>query len=102
MRFVETVNALYESGVRTFVEVGPGAVLTGLVTAILGTRPHRAIALDRKGRDGVQTLLTGLARLAGAGITFQARNLFADTRLPPDVVTTGKLMVPINGRIRRA
>ncbi len=97
VRFVEMIHAMHESGVRTFIEVGPGAVLTGLVSAILGARPHRAIALDRKGRDGVHTLLSGLARLAAAGIAFQARNLFADTRTPPDVVSTGKLMVPING-----
>ena len=97
VRFVETVQAMYESGVRTFIEVGPGAVLTGLVSAILGTQPHRAIALDRKGKDGVQTLLTGLARLAGAGVAFKASHLYADTRLPTEVLSTGKLMVPING-----
>ena len=33
VRFVETIQAMYESGVRTFIEVGPSAVLTGLVTA---------------------------------------------------------------------
>ncbi len=97
VRFVEMVEAMYEAGVRTFVEVGPGAVLTGLVSAILGARPHRAIALDRKGRDGVHTLLSGLARLAAAGIPFQAHQLFADTRAVITELSTGKLMVPING-----
>ena len=97
VRFVEMVQAMYESGVRTFIEVGPGAVLTGLVSAILGSRPHRAIALDRKGKDGVAVFLSGLARLAAAGIAFNARNLFADTRTPLESISTGKLMVPING-----
>ncbi len=31
---------MYDAGARLFVEVGPRNVLTGLVGAILGERPH--------------------------------------------------------------
>src|SRR6185369_11804597 len=47
VRFLEQIEAMYVRGVRTFVEVGPGSALTGLVGRILEARPHRAIALDR-------------------------------------------------------
>lgn len=67
VRFVEQIEAMYAAGVRTFVEVGPGHVLTALVGHILKDRPHRAVALDRKGRNGLSTLLQGLGALALAG-----------------------------------
>ena len=68
VRFVEQIEAMYARGVRTFVEVGAGSVLTELVGRILGDRPHRAISLDRKGKHGVTTLQEGLGRLALTGV----------------------------------
>jgi acyl transferase domain-containing protein len=68
VRFVEQIEAMWTSGVRVFLEVGPGSVLTELVGRILGTRPHVAIPLDRKGRNGVTMLQEGLGRLAVAGV----------------------------------
>ena len=67
VRFVEEIEAMYAAGVRTFVEVGPGSVLTGLVGRILKGRPHRAISTDRKGRHGVTSLNHALGKLAAAG-----------------------------------
>ena len=69
VRFVEQIEAMYARGVRTFVEVGAGSVLSELVGRILADRPHRAISLDRKGKHGVSTLQEGLGRLALAGIS---------------------------------
>ncbi|WP_394833700.1 SDR family oxidoreductase [Pendulispora rubella] len=68
VRFVDQIEKMWERGVRTFVEVGPGAVLTDFVTRTLGERPHRAIATDRKGRHGVTSLNEALGRLAVAGV----------------------------------
>jgi acyl transferase domain-containing protein len=51
VRFVEQVEAMYATGSRTFVDIGPGAVLTGLVAKILAGRPHCAINLDARGTD---------------------------------------------------
>ncbi|HOX23268.1 MAG TPA: acyltransferase domain-containing protein, partial [Elusimicrobiales bacterium] len=39
VEFVSMINAMHESGVRVFVETGPGARLTGLVDAILAGKP---------------------------------------------------------------
>jgi acyl transferase domain-containing protein len=96
VRFVEMIEAMYADGARCFVEVGAGSVLGGLVGAILGQRPHRMVSLDRKGRDGVESLLVGLGRLAAAGVALQPARLFADTRLPA-LPSVSKLAVPICG-----
>ena len=69
VRFLDMVEAMYASGVRTFVEVGPGAVLTGLTGQILGDREHVVTCLDRRGQPGFTALLNGLGRLAVAGVT---------------------------------
>ncbi|MEQ8891910.1 MAG: beta-ketoacyl synthase N-terminal-like domain-containing protein, partial [Sandaracinaceae bacterium] len=68
VRFVESIEAMYAAGVRTFVEVGPGSVLCGLVGRILEGRPHLTVPLDDKRKDGVTSLHQALARLVGAGI----------------------------------
>jgi acyl transferase domain-containing protein/acyl carrier protein len=75
--FVEQIRAMIRSGVRTFVEVGPGNVLTKLVSAIV-TEPVDGVpaaseilvlALDSSGgqRSGVLDLAEVLARLAARG-----------------------------------
>lgn len=76
VRFVDQVEAMYEGGARTFVEVGAGNVLTELVGAILGDREHRRINLDRKGTHGLTALLTALGRLSVAGMSLDFRSLW--------------------------
>ncbi|MBV8676883.1 MAG: acyltransferase domain-containing protein, partial [Planctomycetaceae bacterium] len=69
VEFVAEVEAMYRSGLRTFLEVGPDARLTGLVAAILDGRPHAALAVDAtRGRRGhVADLARALAHLAALG-----------------------------------
>ncbi|MFO1496276.1 MAG: SDR family NAD(P)-dependent oxidoreductase [Lysobacterales bacterium] len=97
VQFVAMIEALYADGIRHFVEVGPGQVLTGLVGAILGERAHQAIALDRKGGDGLAALLAGLARLAALGVRFDATRLYADVRLPEAAPARAKHAIAIDG-----
>ncbi|MFG2004315.1 beta-ketoacyl synthase N-terminal-like domain-containing protein [Spirillospora sp. NPDC048911] len=66
--FADQVAAIYDSGIRTFVEVGPGSTLTGLVRANLRGREHSAISLDRLGKNGVTALYDGLAALIARGV----------------------------------
>ena len=66
--FTAVIEAMYGAGVRTFVEVGPGGTLSGLVGQILGPREHAAVSLDRKGRNGLTSLQDGLGRLAVRGL----------------------------------
>ncbi|MEC4018581.1 polyketide synthase, partial [Streptomyces sp. H27-D2] len=76
VRFVEQIEAMYTAGVRTFVEAGPGRVLTGLVGRILADRPHTAVACDAPGEHGLTRLVTALAELAAAGVPVDPEALF--------------------------
>ena len=69
VEFVAQIEAMHAAGSRTFLELGPGARLTGLVKAILGDRPHTALALDSSSgkRPGLVDLARVLAQLAVLG-----------------------------------
>ncbi|MCJ0869780.1 type I polyketide synthase [Streptomyces sp. AP-93] len=84
VRFVEQVEHMYAAGVRTFVEAGPGRVLSGLVGRILGDRPHTVVPLDVPGEHGLLRLVTALAELAAAGVPVAPEALFRGrtSRLP--------------------
>ncbi|MFD9725287.1 type I polyketide synthase, partial [Streptomyces sp. NPDC059072] len=85
VRFVEQVEAMYDSGVRTFVEAGPGRVLSGLVAGVLGDRPHTVVPLDVPGEHGLLRLVTALAELAAAGVEITPSALFRGRTSPlPD------------------
>ncbi|MDU0457952.1 MAG: SDR family NAD(P)-dependent oxidoreductase [Geobacteraceae bacterium] len=99
VEFVDEIEAMYAAGVRTFVEVGPGARLTGLVSAILGQREHVALALDASGgkRAGLNDLARVLARLAALGCDARLADWDGDYR---PAVASGKkplMTVPICG-----
>ncbi|TWJ14051.1 type I polyketide synthase [Geobacter argillaceus] len=84
VEFVAEIEALYAAGVRTFVEVGPGARLIGLVKAILGDRDHQAVALDASSgkRRGIVDLARTLSQLAVSGYGLRLGR-WDDSFVPP-------------------
>jgi len=99
VRFVEQIQAMRQAGARTFVEVGPGSVLTNLVGNCLAGQEHSAVSLDAKGRNGIRSLWIGLAQLVAAGVPMNFDGLWADYRLgdDPRTRTQSKLTLKING-----
>jgi malonyl CoA-acyl carrier protein transacylase len=93
--FVEQVKAMADAGVRTFFEVGPGAVLTRLVELIVADVPGAAVdafALDASGgkRSGVLDLGHALARLAAGGHPIALAEWEKGSRCRPPAVPNGK------------
>jgi len=68
VRFVEQIEKMAALGVRTFVEVGPGNRLSGLVKSILDEKDFQVLSLDtssgkRHGQYDLANLLASLAVL---------------------------------------
>ncbi|MDW8199171.1 MAG: beta-ketoacyl synthase N-terminal-like domain-containing protein, partial [Gemmataceae bacterium] len=103
--FVEQIRAMAEAGIRTFIEVGPGTVLTRLVQAILAATPTvedaDCFALDasRGQRSGTWDWADSLARLAAAGYVLRLDEWEKGSRCRPQPPTSTKpgLTVPICG-----
>ena len=99
VRFVEEIEAMARAGVRTFLEVGPGAALTGMIGSILADQPGVvALALDAsKGKGGdVADLARTLARLAALGHAVDLTAWDGGLAEVPKVKKTG-LTVPVSG-----
>ncbi|MDH3585253.1 MAG: acyltransferase domain-containing protein, partial [Phycisphaerae bacterium] len=84
VRFVEMIERMYADGVRCFLEVGPAAQISGLVTAILGDRDCQTIAVEpSKGkRHGIFDFAMALGQLAATGTKIHLDRWDPDFRLP--------------------
>ena len=98
VRFLEQIEAMYAQGVRTFIEVGAGGILTELVGRILGDREHRAVNLERKGSHGLTSLQIALGRLAVGGVPMDLGVLWAPYAPFSDKpVKKPAMAVPVSG-----
>ena len=77
VRFRETIQAMYDDGIRIFIEVGPRNNLTAFVSDILRGRPYLAVASDVPNRSGITQLNHLVALLAARGVELNLESLYA-------------------------
>jgi phosphopantetheine--protein transferase-like protein len=77
VRFRETVEAMYQAGIRIFVEVGPRGNLTAFVNDTLRGRPNLAVASNLSDRAGLVQLQYLVAQLFAAGVPMRLDRLYA-------------------------
>ena len=98
--FMAQIETMLADGVTTFVEMGPGHVLSDLVHAIAQGRDVEAIALDssRGSRSGTLDLAIALCRLAALGHTIELAR-WEQAPLTTTATANGKpgFTIPISG-----
>lgn len=90
VRFADAIEAMYAAGARTFVEVGAGAVLSGMVGRILSGRAHLAVPMDRRGTHGMTSLHQALGQLAVRGVSLDFAALWEHHAPPAARATPAK------------
>ncbi|MYU64498.1 hypothetical protein, partial [Streptomyces sp. SID69] len=78
VRFADAVKTLDGLGVTTFVEVGPGGVLSGMAQGCLDEAV--TVPVLRGERPERRALVTALAQLHTYGVTVDWRQFFAGAR----------------------
>ncbi|MGW4157324.1 type I polyketide synthase, partial [Micromonospora chersina] len=86
VRFADAVDRLAEAGVGTYVELGPGGVLTAMAESCLADPAAVLVPLVRKDRAEPRGVLEALARLHTEGLTVDWDALLAGAR-PVDLPT---------------
>ena len=77
VEFVSLIKQMYADGINTFIEVGPGARISGMVSKILPEAADiNVIPLDSSNgkRNGMHDVARCLARLAVTGLPVQLQN----------------------------
>ena len=77
VRFTDTVEAMYASGVRTFIEVGPRGNLTAFVDDILRKKPHLALASNLHRKSGLSQINELVALLYANHVPFDPSALYS-------------------------
>ena len=101
VRFRETIERLYEEGVRLFLEVGPSGNLTAFANDILRGRDALALAVNSQNRPGLEQLQMTLGELFVRGLDLDLSPLFTGRRLSLlDLESTAAPAARVPGRLR--
>ncbi|MFH2000159.1 MAG: beta-ketoacyl synthase N-terminal-like domain-containing protein [Planctomycetota bacterium] len=101
--FPKTIEAAYGHGVRFFIEVGPGASCSRMISNILAGRPHLARSVCYPGQDAASLVLRCLGHLVAERVPVNLGALYnrERNRTIKEKVTRDKndneLIIPVGG-----
>ncbi|PYG85774.1 malonyl CoA-acyl carrier protein transacylase [Ruminiclostridium sufflavum DSM 19573] len=99
VRFADSINKLYNDGVRLFVEIGPGSVLSNLIKDILAGKDIKVITSNLKKKNDIECLNKAIGELFAAGVHIQVSlpvNNTAETVRMPSECHAHKEGIPAN------
>jgi len=88
--FNKTINQAYKDGVRIFLEMGPHASCTGMISSILGEKPHLAVSACSRFEADHRTIIKLLGALVAERVAFNPDLLYGKSSYPPISVKTEK------------
>jgi len=91
--YPKTIEAAYASGVRYFVEMGPGASCSRMINNILGDRPHVARSFCANEPVAESQILRGLGQLLVAGVEINIQSLFGNDLVGSSPTTSKHVIV---------
>ncbi|WP_372370037.1 SDR family NAD(P)-dependent oxidoreductase [Candidatus Uabimicrobium sp. HlEnr_7] len=98
VEFINEIEAMYKEGIRTFLEVGPGATLTGLTKSILADKEHEAFSVNNSKNSEISGLAQAIAKLASLGHEISLEKWDEKAHLQPTTVKKkSAFTIPICG-----
>jgi PfaB family protein len=88
--FNKTINQAYQDGIRIFLEMGPHASCTGMISSILGDKPHLAVSACSRFETDHRTIIKLLGALVAERVAFSPDLLYGEFSYPPVLVKTEK------------
>lgn len=76
VKFAEQIQAMYDSGVKIFIEAGPGRILTNIAKDIVNEKAKTFFTVAENGQ-GLSHLVNMLAQYIATGRTLQFEKLYA-------------------------
>lgn len=80
--FNKTINQAYADGVRIFLEMGPHSSCTGMISSILGEKPHLAVSACSRYEDDHRTIIKLLGSLAAERVAFNPDMFYGQSSYP--------------------
>ena len=98
--FPAVIEQAWADGARIFVEAGPQASCTRMISRILEGRPHVAVSACQRGQDGYRSMLLAVARVAEAGGEVDLDALYPRPAARDEVAPAPGIRVTVGGRRR--
>lgn len=100
VRFQEMIEHMHDDGIELFLEVGPSALLGGMVNDCLKGREFSVVSMDNKKQDGRSAFWNALGSLSASGVKLNFDALwqaFAELEVLPESIKRSPVTVKMNG-----